>query len=162
MPQTLTTSLLHGEPMRIWSALTDPDHRSAWRPLILLDNPARLGDTECTFVIEGWSQPIRSPGRIDLLDKPRAYAWSCGIPYLFRLEERYELTGDDGGTQVTHRCTLRGALSYPVAPLILRRLHWLMIEADERLASYLRRQAGLPGRGISGQRVPVRNGGSAR
>jgi hypothetical protein len=34
----------------------------------------------------------RQHGLIDL-DKPHAFAWSCGIPYLFTLEERYELAG---------------------------------------------------------------------
>jgi hypothetical protein len=62
---------------------------------------------------------LRDPGhypadpdaaRVNQIDKPHAYAWSCGIPYLFTLEERYELAGDDGGTKLTHSCTLRGAL----------------------------------------------------
>ena len=100
MPRTITSSMLHGGPLRIWSALTDPDHRRAWSPLVFLDDPSRLGDTECTFAIQGITRPIRTPARIDRFDKPHAFAWSCGIPYLFTLEERYELAGDDGGTVV--------------------------------------------------------------
>jgi hypothetical protein len=103
--------MLHGGPLRIWSAITDPDHRRAWSPLVFLDDPSRLGDTECTFAIQGITRPIRTPARIDRFDKPHAFAWSCGIPYLFTLEERYELAGNDGGTRLTHSCTLRGPLS---------------------------------------------------
>ncbi|MGO7251928.1 SRPBCC domain-containing protein, partial [Rhizobium brockwellii] len=77
-----------------------------------------------------------------------------GIPYLFTLEERYELAGDDGGTRLTHSCTLRGALSLPFAAMMLRRLRSLMIEADDRLATYLRWRVGQPARGINRQRVP--------
>src|SRR3546814_808897 len=142
MPRTITSSMLHGGPLRIWSAITDPDHRRAWSPLVFLDNPCQLGETECTFAIQGITRPIRTPARVDQFDKPRAFAWSCGIPYLFTLEERYELAGDDGGTRLTHSCTLRGALSLPFAALMLRRLRSLMIEADARLATYLRWRVG--------------------
>src|SRR3546814_10411714 len=48
MPRTITSSMLHGGPLRIWSAITDPDHRRAWSPLVFLDNPCQLGETECT------------------------------------------------------------------------------------------------------------------
>src|SRR3546814_16378726 len=85
-------------------------------------NPCQLGETECTFAIQGITRPIRTPARVDQFDKPRAFAWSCGIPYLFTLEEQYELAGDDGGTRLTHSCTLRGALSLPFAAMLLRRL----------------------------------------
>ena len=49
MPRTITSSMLHGGPLRIWSALTDPDHRRAWSPLVFLDDPSRLGDTSHGF-----------------------------------------------------------------------------------------------------------------
>tara|TARA_R110002020_G_scaffold9632_5_gene37846 strand:+ start:841 stop:1305 length:465 start_codon:yes stop_codon:yes gene_type:complete len=148
--------MLHGGPLRIWSVLTDPDHRQAWSPLAFLDNRSRLGDTECTFAIQGITRPIRTPAQVDQIDKPHAYAWSCGIPYLFTLEERYELAGDDRGTKLTHSCTLGGALSLPFAAMMLRRLHSLMVEADDRLAAYLRWRVGQPTRGTNRQRVPSR------
>lgn len=151
MPRTMTSLTLHGSPLRIWSALTDGDHRRAWNPVIFLDDPSQPGVTECTFAIQGFSKPIRTPAQVDLFDKPHVFAWSCGIPYLFTLEERYELTGDNGGTQVTHSCTLRGALSLPFAAIMLRRLRFLMVEADDRLATYLRWRVGQPARGINRQ-----------
>ena len=156
MPRTITSSMLHGGPLRIWSVLTDPDHRQAWSPLAFLDNRSRLGDTECTFAIQGITRPIRTPAQVDQIDKPHAYAWSCGIPYLFTLEERYELAGDDRGTTLTHSCTLGGALALPFAAMMLRRLHSLMVEADDRLAAYLRWRVGQPTRGTNRQRVPSR------
>src|SRR3546814_9915140 len=76
MPRTITSSMLHGGPLRIWSAITDPDHRRAWSPLVFLDNPCQLGETECTFAIQGITRPIRTPARVDQFDKPRAFAWS--------------------------------------------------------------------------------------
>jgi len=148
--------MLQGGPLRVWSALTDRDHRRAWTPLVLLDNPCQLGDTECTFVIQGITRRVQGPARVDQFDKPHVYAWSCGIPYLFTFEERYELEGDDGGTKLTHSCTLRGALSLPFAAMMLRRLNFLMAEADNRLAAYLRWRAGQPTQGINRQRVPFR------
>ena len=66
------------------------------------------------------------------------------------------LTGDEGSMQVTHYCTLRGAFSYPFAAMMLRRLHDLMAEADDRLAAYLRWRVGQPVRGNNRQRVPDR------
>ena len=162
MPRTITSSMLHGGPLRIWSAITDPDHRRAWSPLVFLDNPCQLGETECTFANQGITRPIRTPARVDQFDKPRAFAWSCCIPYLFTLEERYELAGDDGGTRLTHSCTLGGALSLPFAAMMLRRLRSLMIEADDRLATYLRWRVGQPARGINRQRVPSRYRRKAR
>ena len=145
MPRTITSSMLHGGPLRIWSALTDPDHRRAWSPLVFLDDPSRLGDTECTFAIQGITRPIRTPARIDRFDKPHAFAWSCGIPYL-----------------LTHSCTLRGALSLPFAAMMLRRLRSLMVESDDRLATYLRWRVGQPARAINRQRVPFRYRRKAR
>src|SRR3546814_1317924 len=88
MPRTITSSMLHGGPLRIWSAITDPDHRRAWSPLVFLDNPCQLGETECTFAIQGITRPIRTPARVAQFDKPRAFAWSCGLPYLFTLAGR--------------------------------------------------------------------------
>jgi hypothetical protein len=80
------------------------DHRSGsssgLSPLVLLDDPCQLSTTECTFAIQGIAGPIRTPARVDQFDKPHAFAWSCGIPYLFTLEE-YELAGNDGGTRLT-------------------------------------------------------------
>jgi hypothetical protein len=147
--------MLHGGPLRIWSALTDPDHRRAWSPLVFLDDPSRLGDTECTFAIQGITRPIRTPARIDRFDKPHAFAWSCGIPYLFTLEERYELAGDDGGTRLTHSCTLRGrspaVRGDDVAPPAIPDGR-----SDDRLATYLRWRVGQPARAINRQRVPFR------
>jgi hypothetical protein len=40
--------------------------------------------------------------------------------------------------------------------MMLRRLRSLMIEADDRLATYLRWRVGQPARGINRQRVPFR------
>ena len=162
MPRTMTSLVLHGGPLRIWSALTDPDHRRAWSPLVRLDNPSSLGDTECTFPIRAITWPIRTPARVDQFDKPHAFAWSCGIPYLLTFEERYELAGDGGGTKVTHSCTLCGALSLPFAAVMLRRLHFLMVEADDRLGTYLRWREGQPARGINRQRVSSRYGRKTR
>ncbi|MBB3880921.1 SRPBCC family protein [Sphingomonas pseudosanguinis] len=162
MPQTVTRITLHGGPLRIWSALTDPGHRKAWSPLVLLDASDELGDTECAFAITGWSKPVRTPARVDRLDKPDSYAWSCGIPYLFEFEERFDLSGDDGGTQLTHTVTLRGALSYPMGTVMLRRLRTLMVEADDRLATYLRWRVGHSVRGTNRQRVPQRYRSEAR
>ena len=83
-------------------------------------------------------------------------------PLPVHARERYELAGDDGGTRLTHSCTLRGALSLPFAAMMLRRLRSLMIEADDRLATYLRWRVGQPTRGINRQRVPSRYRRKAR
>src|SRR3546814_1763103 len=93
----------------------------------MLRRPPRSTRTDTLFPYTTLfrSRPIRTPARVDRFDKPRAFAWSCGIPYLFTLEERYELAGDDGGTRLTHSCTLRGALSLPFAAMMLRRLRSL-------------------------------------
>jgi hypothetical protein len=62
--------MLHGGPLRIWSALTDPDHRRAWSPLVFLDDPSRLGDTECTFAIQGIAGQFgRQHGLIDSINR---------------------------------------------------------------------------------------------
>ena len=107
--------------------------------------------------------PANSDASTDYrFDKPHAFAWSCGIPYLFTLEERYELAVDDGGTRLTHSCTLRGALSLPFAAMMLRRMRSLMVESDDRLATYLRWRVGQPARAINRQRVPFRYRRKAR
>src|SRR3546814_15674917 len=46
IPRTITSSMLHGGPLRIWSAITDPDHRRAWSLLVFLANPCQLGDRQ--------------------------------------------------------------------------------------------------------------------
>lgn len=135
MPRTMTSSMLHYGPLRIWSALTDPDPRRVWSPLGFPDGPCQLGDTECAFAIEDVTRRIWTPAQVAPSDKPHAFAWPCGIPNLFTLEQRRELAGDQGGTTLTHSSTLRGALSPPFAAMMLRRLRHLMMEADNRLAA---------------------------
>src|SRR3546814_14517891 len=93
MPRTITSSMLHGGPLRNWSAITDPDHRRAWSPLVFLDNPCQLGETECTFAIPGITRPIQTPARVGQVDKPRCFAWACGIHTPFTLEGRDALAG---------------------------------------------------------------------
>src|SRR3546814_8295236 len=104
--------MLPGGPLRICSAITDPDHRRAWSPLVFLDNPCQLGETECTFAIQGITRPIRPPARIDQFDKPRAFAWSCGIPYLFTLAERYALARDQGRSE-KHTSAVQSLMRIP-------------------------------------------------
>jgi uncharacterized protein YndB with AHSA1/START domain len=111
MPEITISRVFHGPPLRIWSALIEPEHRQAWRPMIQLDDASQVGETQCTFAFPGWSRSVRSPAEVDHLDKPRAFAWSCGIPHVFMIEERFELQGDDGGTTVSHSCALRGLLA---------------------------------------------------
>lgn len=142
MPQTRNTVTLHGTPLRIWSALVDRDQRRAWGPLIELDATDRRGKTESSFFVNGWSRPLRTPASVDRLDKPRCFAWSCGLRFVFELEERFELSGDDGGTLMTHSVAVKGALGYLFASFMLGRLRLLVIEADERFATYLRWRVG--------------------
>ncbi|CAM3049143.1 MULTISPECIES: SRPBCC family protein [Bacteria] len=153
MPEITISRVFHGPPLRIWSALIEPEHRQAWRPMIQLDDASQVGETQCTFAFPGWSRSVRSPAEVDHLDKPRAFAWSCGIPHVFMIEERFELQGDDGGTTVSHSCALRGLLSLPIAAMVLRRLRVLMIEADDRLAAYLHWRAGQAVRGADRRRI---------
>ena len=44
----------------------------------------------------------------------------------------------------------------PFAAMMLRRLRSLMVESDDRLATYLRWRVGQPARAINRQRVPFR------
>ncbi|MBW6528495.1 SRPBCC domain-containing protein [Sphingomonas sp. RHCKR7] len=162
MPQTTTTKVLHGAPLRIWSALTEAEHRRAWAPMVLLDDAAQVGDTECTFVMNGWFEHVRSPAHVDQLDKPVVLAWSCGLRHVFTFHESYHLDGDDGATTLSHICSVRGPLSLPFAAVMLRRMRVLMSEADERLAAYLRWRTGRSGPGPERRQASRRYRGAAR
>src|SRR3546814_17237788 len=82
MPRTITSSMLHGGPLRLWSAITDPDHRRAWSPLVFLDKPCQLGETAWTFAIHGIPRPIQTPPGVAQFANRRAFDWSRGTPYL--------------------------------------------------------------------------------
>jgi len=138
MPQIRNTVMLQGAPLRIWSALVDRDQRRAWRPLIEVDDPDRLGRTRCAFTVNGWSRAIRTGAVVEYLDKPRCFAWRCGLRFVLELEERFELEGDDGGARLTHSLTMKGALAYLFVSFLRARLHDLLVETDGRFAGYLR------------------------
>ena len=81
---------------------------------------------------------IRTGAVVEYLDKPRCFAWRCGLRFVLELEERFELEGDDGGARLTHSLTMKGALAYLFVSFLRARLHDLLVETDGRFAGYLR------------------------
>ncbi len=137
MPELVNTVVIPGAPFRVWTALTDPERRAKWGPLVYLDHPSRLGATICGFPVRRNGGPIRMDAVITTLDRPGAFAWTSGLPWIYTFSEHFELNGDDGGTSMVHSVVVRGALGWLVGPVVLARLRKVMIESDERLARYL-------------------------
>ncbi len=144
MPELVNTIVLQGAPVRVWTALTDPEQRRRWGPLVHLDDPSRLGPTICGFPVRRNGGFIRTDALIETLDKPSGFAWSSGLPWLYTFAERFEVNGDDGGTSLVHSVVIRGAFGWLVGPVVLARLRKALLDSDERLASYLRARVTPP------------------
>jgi hypothetical protein len=154
--------VLQGAPVRVWTALTDRAQRDAWGPLVDLDDTARAGPAHCGWAVKGLARPVRMAATIDRFEKPEIFAWSCGLPGVYVFTELFELSGDDGGTSMMHSISARGLLGRLLGPMILKRMHKLMLESDERLEKYLRwRIVRAPARAQRAAR-PTRRKGKTR
>lgn len=152
MPQTVTETMLDSGPLRVWAALTDPDYREAWAPIVRLAYPDRVGPTACYLRVRDWERTIKGRAQVERLDKPRAFVWSWRVPLLLRFEERYELRSNGDATGIVHTCRWHGLLAWPLATALPAHLATLMTAADDRLARFLRWRAKHPAIGNDRQR----------
>jgi uncharacterized protein YndB with AHSA1/START domain len=87
------TRFLPHPPERVWRAITEPQHLSAWFPA-RVDGDRQAG-APLRFVFEHGEGPP-GDGIVEVFDPPRVFAFTWGPESL-----RFELEASDGGTVLT-------------------------------------------------------------
>jgi uncharacterized protein YndB with AHSA1/START domain len=87
------TRFLPHPPEKVWRAITEPQHLSAWFPA-RVDGDRQSG-APLRFVFEHGEGPP-SDGVVEVFDPPRVFAFTWGPETL-----RFELEAADGGTVLT-------------------------------------------------------------
>lgn len=137
MPRVSNVTHFRGAPYRVWSALTEPSQRKIWHPYISVGDPRAARRSHCVLFLARWMKPLRVAAYFREREPGRLLRWTCGTSFVFSLEERYELSGDDGGTRMVHRLRFRGALAWMIPFFIYDRIEHSITQADRRLAQYL-------------------------
>jgi hypothetical protein len=89
------------------------------------------------FFLTRWMKPLRVAAYIRERDPGRLLRWTCGMPFVLSLEERFELSGDDGGTCMIHGLRFRGVVAWMIPFFVYDRIEQTVAQADRRLAQYL-------------------------
>ena len=97
-PQLRYVRRLAHAPEKVWRALTDPDHVSAWFPTDIVGE--RAEGAELTFPFRNGEGPTM-PGRMLVFDPPSVLELLWGDDVL-----RFELEGDGDATVLTMLVTL--------------------------------------------------------
>lgn len=92
-PRLSFTRFLPHPPEKVWRAITEPQHLSAWFPA-RMDGERQAG-APLRFVFEHGEGPP-GDGVVEVFDPPRVFAFSWGPETL-----RFELEPADGGTVLT-------------------------------------------------------------
>ncbi len=113
------TRFLHHPPEKVWRAITEPVHLSAWAPFDASGDLGTIGAVNLTWV----RSPAPIATRITLADAPRLLEYETGENTM-----RWELEASDGGTRlmlwavIDRRYISMGAAGWHIAFDVLEHL----------------------------------------
>jgi Polyketide cyclase / dehydrase and lipid transport len=108
-------------PAEIFRIYQDVEHWSTWDPdtrAANLDGPFAVGSRGRLTPTRGSTVPMM----VTAMVPDRCFTVECRIP-LFRMQFDHELIPKEAGTEVVHRATFSGVLSFILAPMLTRQIN---------------------------------------
>lgn len=147
MPVVENEIELQAPPWRVWTTLTKLESYDRWHPFIRSGGEPALGaEVEYIFRNRAFRKPFTAAATIIRFDEPTAFGWRIGPSSLLSFEETFEILPSEQGSVLTHSMARNGLFARLPARFFDKRLHDMIVKADEALERYLRGAANTPAR----------------
>ncbi len=142
-----TAFTVHSSVLKIWGLLADLPGYARWHPHYRFSHgPVRGRDFLLSWLLFD-DRRAKVMLYISAADKPRVLGWSAGRRWMFKLQERYEITPIANGAEVRHSFECGGlfAIFGWLAGIMTRdAVRTNMAAQDEAFIAQLKKQARKP------------------
>jgi len=118
----------------VWAILTDFSAYSGWIAFLRIEGQAAPGE-RLTYVFASDRAGVRwqsFPARIETLTAGREIAWVAGLPFILKIEERFEISPTDAGSRVEHTARITGVAALMIGRRRMERRFLPFLESINR------------------------------
>lgn len=150
---------VNAPPELIWNIITNFKEYPCWEPFVQLSGRREVGaDLECYVRIRRETRRVPGRATITEYDPSSTFAWAVAVDPLVKVEERYVLFPESGGTRIVHQLQISGWASIPWHFLLNRKMRAMLSMTNHSLVKRMQQVAGKDeGRGRSGNHVRLGN-----
>lgn len=134
MVEMSTKVQIPASPSRVWAILTDFPGYSTWIAFLRIEGQAAL-DERLTYVFASDQAGVRwrsFPALVVTCDPAREIGWTAGVPYLLKIEERFQILPTATGSLISHTARVSGFAAVVIGRQRIRRRFLPFLESINR------------------------------